>query len=150
MPHIHEKYDFAVSAFIVFNNKVLLVEHPKYNKWLPVGGHIELDEEPEEALHREIAEECGLEVEILAEKPPEFPDTKLIISPDYIEVHDAGAPHKHIALVYMARAKNDQATLSDEHTSLHWFSEADLDDPQYDLKSYIKFYARKALEKAKA
>lgn len=60
MPHIHERYDFVVNAFIVFNNKVLLVHHPKYDKWLPMGGHVELDEDPEEALFREIEEETGL------------------------------------------------------------------------------------------
>jgi 8-oxo-dGTP pyrophosphatase MutT (NUDIX family) len=150
MPHIHKRYDFAVSAFIVFNETVLLVNHPKYSKWLPVGGHVELDEDPEAALHREIAEECGLDVEILADEPPQFSETRFIIAPDYLEVHPAGLPHEHIALVYFARAKNNQSVLSDEHTDMHWFSLADLDDPQYNLLPSIKFYIQKALEKAKA
>ena len=69
MPHIHEKYDFVITVYIVYDKKVLLVHHPRYGKWIPMGGHIELDEDPEEALFREIQEETGLEVEIVAEKP---------------------------------------------------------------------------------
>jgi ADP-ribose pyrophosphatase YjhB (NUDIX family) len=52
MPHIHELYDFVVTVFIVHKDKVLLVHHPRYGKWIPMGGHIELDEDPEEALFR--------------------------------------------------------------------------------------------------
>ncbi len=35
------------------------------NKWLPVGGHIEQNETPDEALLREIKEETNLDVELL-------------------------------------------------------------------------------------
>ncbi len=47
MPHIHELYDFVVSAFIVHRGRVLLIYHKKYDEWLPIGGHVELDEDPE-------------------------------------------------------------------------------------------------------
>ncbi len=64
MPHIHEKIDFTVEVFIVFENKVLLRKHDKYKKWLSVGGHIELNEDPIQAALREVKEEVGLDVEI--------------------------------------------------------------------------------------
>lgn len=38
MPHIHEKIDFTVEVFIVYNNKVLLRKHDKYGIWLSVDG----------------------------------------------------------------------------------------------------------------
>ena len=50
MPHIHALYDFVITVFIVHEDKVLLVNHPKYDKWIPMGGHIELNEDPETAL----------------------------------------------------------------------------------------------------
>ena len=37
---------------------------------LPLGGHIELHEDPEQAALREAKEESGLEVELLGERPP--------------------------------------------------------------------------------
>ena len=47
MPHIHEKIDFTVAIFVVHDGKVLLIHHRKLDQWLPLGGHIELDEDPE-------------------------------------------------------------------------------------------------------
>jgi ADP-ribose pyrophosphatase YjhB (NUDIX family) len=62
MSHIHEKIDFTVGVFVVYKDKVLLRKHDKYNLWLCVGGHIELDEDPNEAALREVKEEVGLDV----------------------------------------------------------------------------------------
>lgn len=149
MPHIHYRYDFVVTIFIVYRNKVLLVHHPRYDKWIPVGGHVELDEDPEEALLREIKEETSLEVEILADKPDIGQnDTKFVYSPRYIDVHEANLPHKHIALVYFARAKDDKFTLSSEHTEINWLSSDDLNKPTYGLSNSVKFYCREAIKAA--
>ena len=65
MPHIHEKIDFTVEVFIVHKDRVLLRMHDKFKKWMSVGGHIELDEDPEEAARREVKEEVGLEIELI-------------------------------------------------------------------------------------
>ena len=68
MAHIHEKIDFTVAIFVVHDGKVLVIHHRNLNKWLPLGGHIELDEDPEAAAVREAKEESGLEVELLGER----------------------------------------------------------------------------------
>jgi len=70
MPHIHDKIDFTVAIFVVQQAQVLLVHHRALDKWLPLGGHIELDEDPEQAALREVREESGLDVELLGERPP--------------------------------------------------------------------------------
>jgi len=62
MPHIHEKIDFTAEVFIVHHNRVLLRLHDKYNIWLSVGGHIELNEDPMEAAIREVKEEVNIEI----------------------------------------------------------------------------------------
>jgi 8-oxo-dGTP pyrophosphatase MutT (NUDIX family) len=59
MAHIHEKIDFTVDVFVVYRNKVLLRMHEKYHQWLAVGGHVELDEDPNQAALREVLEELG-------------------------------------------------------------------------------------------
>ena len=116
-----------------------------------MGGHIELDEDPEQALFREIAEETGLEVEILGDKPDiKQDDTKFVYAPRYIDVHEANPPHKHIGMVYFAKAKNDTYVLSDEHLAIHWLSETDLDKPEYALSNSVKFYCREAIAAARA
>ena len=151
MPHINELYDYTITAFIVNNkSEILLLHHPRYGKWLPVGGHIELDEDPEEALFREIAEETGLEAIPLTSKPEVVsPESKFILTPNYVDVHEANPPHKHISFTYFMESKFDDFKLSDEHTDMRWFSLNDLDDEKYGLSSSVKFYAREAISELK-
>jgi len=53
MAHIHDKIDFTVAIFVVEHGRVLLIHHRKLDRWLPLGGHIELDEDPEQAALRD-------------------------------------------------------------------------------------------------
>ncbi len=117
MPHIHELNDFTTSAFILHPTepKLLLLKHRKIGKWLQPGGHIELDENPLEALHHELEEETGLkpsEYDIIAQ--PEQPNpgggiTRLPI-PFYFFQHNYNETHKHIDLSYLVRAKTTKIT----------------------------------------
>src|SRR5260370_8309525 len=70
MAHLHEKIDFTVAIFVIHDGRVLLVHHRKMGQWLPLAGHIELDEDPEQAALREAKEERGLEVEFLGDRAP--------------------------------------------------------------------------------
>ena len=76
MPHIHEKVDFTAEVFIVHNNRVLLRQHDKYKLWLSVGGHIELDEDPNQAAVREVKEETGYEITVLSDHPAVFSEIR--------------------------------------------------------------------------
>ena len=42
----------VVVGFIFDKKKVLLIKHKRKNMWLPVGGHVEKDEEDIDALKR--------------------------------------------------------------------------------------------------
>lgn len=66
MPHIHNKlgqHDTTVTACIVRVDlpepKMLLHMHRKLGKLLPFGGHVELNEDPWDAIEHEILEESG-------------------------------------------------------------------------------------------
>lgn len=144
MPHIHELYDFTITAIVVHQDKALLINHPRYNKWLSPGGHIELDEDPEQALYREIEEETGLKVTILNAKPPVMEEgVKPIPTPSFIDVHPANLPHKHIGLVYVAVAESAQNVLSDEHTDFAWVGADELDDPNSTWARHLSITCRK-------
>lgn len=153
MAHIHNLIDFVVNAYIVHDGNVLLILHKKLQRWLPIGGHIELDEDPEEALLREIKEECELEVEVLAEKPAEkFVKHKFLFRPSYLDIHKLNPDfkHRHIALNYFCRTSSDEFALNkEEHDNIRWFSAVDLDDPKWKLGDEVKFLAKKALKQAR-
>ena len=150
MPHIHRLYDWVVSIFIVHRGKVLLCFHKKYQEWLPVGGHVDLDEDPEEALFKEIREECGLKVKILADRPPiAHPGVKPVYTPSYVDVHRIKGVHKHIALIYFGTSSSSRVRLCErEHAEYRWLSKRQLDDPAFSLTRSIRFYCQKALEAA--
>lgn len=149
MPHIHELYDFVVSVFIVRRGRALLAYHKKYNEWLPVGGHIELDEDPMQALAKEVREECGLKLRLFAQAPKiAHRGVKPLPAPDYLDVHKIKGKHKHIALIYFARALNDEVRLEErEFREYAWLSKKELGLKKYKLTRSIRFYCERALER---
>ncbi len=151
MPHIHEKIDFTVDVFVVYKDKVLIRKHDKYDKWLAVGGHIELDEDPTQAAVREVKEETGLDVELIGEPMSyanEGNEYKELLPPRFMNIHDINATHKHISLVYFARATSDEVVDEGREKSkgCKWFSLDDLQENKEELSEHIRFYATKALE----
>jgi 8-oxo-dGTP pyrophosphatase MutT (NUDIX family) len=148
MSHIHEKIDFTVAIFVVQNDKVLLIHHRKLEKWLPLGGHIELDEDPEQAALREAKEEGGLEVELLGERPPTTgAGTRALIAPRFLDIHRITDSHQHIGMIYWARPKNGTVTLAAaEHHDIRWCSIDELEKLIPPMTEAVKWYCQRAIQ----
>ena len=148
MPHIHEKIDFTVAIFIVHAGKILLIHHRKLDKWLPLGGHIELDEDPEQAALREAKEESGFDVELLGERPPTTsPGTRALIAPRFLDIHRINETHEHIGLIYWARPRGGEVRLAtEEHHDIRWCSLDELEGLTPPMSDAVKWYCRKAVE----
>jgi 8-oxo-dGTP pyrophosphatase MutT (NUDIX family) len=151
VPHIHEKIDFTVAIFVVREGRVLLVHHRALDKWLPLGGHIELDEDPEQAAVREAREESGLEVELLGERPPTTgPGTRALIAPRFLDIHRISETHEHIGMIYWARPRErDGGKLglsNTEHHDIRWCPAEDLDGLRPSISQAVSWYCRKAIE----
>ena len=149
MPHIHKDIDLVASIYIVYENNILLVFHKKLQSWLPIGGHVELHEDAEEALMREIREECGLDVTLLSPLRPQVPgvtDIKFLPVPAYFDIHKITDEHHHMNLVYFGTSSNNKAVLAEkEHDSLRWFTAEEIDEPSWKIWPSVKFYAKEAL-----
>src|SRR3954447_8572949 len=145
--HIHEKIDFTVCVFVVQSGKVLLIHHRKLDKWLPLGGHVELDEDPEQAALREAKEESGLVVELLGERPPTTgPGTRPLIAPRFLDIHRISESHEHIGMIYWARPKTGAMTLAEaEHHDIRWCSAADLASLQPAMSQAVTWYCLQAI-----
>jgi len=148
MPHLHELIDFTVAIFLVRDGKILLILHRKLNKWLPLGGHIELDEDPEIAALREAKEESGFDVELIGERPPTTePGTRALIAPRFLDIHKITETHQHIGMIYWARPKSGSIALAEEeHHQIGWFTSEELDRLEPPMSNAVKWYCRKALE----
>jgi len=147
MAHIHEKIDFTVAVFVVHAGRVLVIHHRKLGKWLPLGGHIELDEDPEQAALRETLEESGLEVELLGERPPTTESgTRALIAPRFLDIHRISDTHEHIGMIYFARPRAGSVTLAaEEHHAIRWCAEDDLERLDPPMSNAVKWYCRQAI-----
>lgn len=148
MPHIHEKIDFTVAIFVVHEDRLLLIHHRKLCRWLPLGGHVELDEDPEQAAVREAREESGFEVELVGDRPPTTEEgTRALIAPRFLDIHRISATHEHIGMIYWARPRSGALCLAaEEHHDIRWCTAAELDQLQPPLSGAVKWYCLKALE----
>ena len=152
MPHLFYYLDYTVSVFVVNDGRVLLVDHKQLNRWLPLGGHIDPNEDPQTAALRETREESGLEVELIGSRPPDgMPGTTPLTAPAYLDIHDIKGEHRHLGMIYFARSATAAVQLAGaEHREIRWFAEDELDGPAWGLLDSIRFYAKEALRWAAA
>ncbi len=99
---------FTATGFVVHDNHVLLHWHPKVKAWLPPGGHVAQNEDPVQAVLREIEEEAGVRAEVVptgTRLELDYPDQ--VHSPFTIMVEDIHDPlegyHQHIDMIYFCR-----------------------------------------------
>jgi 8-oxo-dGTP pyrophosphatase MutT (NUDIX family) len=150
MAHIHEKIDFTVEVFVVHKKKVLLRMHDKYNKWLAVGGHVELDEDLNQAAIREVKEEVGLDITLYGhvhKSDGESDGYKELIAPYFLNRHRINETHEHVSLTYFAVATSDVINQTVEHEQsqdCRWLNSQELEDLA-GASNMIKHYARTAL-----
>ena len=109
----------AVIAFVTHRDKVLLIRRavdPAKGKWALPGGYMDAGEMPEEALHRELDEEVGLDVTI----------TRLL---EIFPMESPGQPSRGIVLAYEAEPDSDDLiTLQsrDDVSAAGWFGPDEL------------------------
>jgi 8-oxo-dGTP diphosphatase len=77
MSHIHTEpgqHDHITSAYIIRTDleepQILLHRHKQLGVWLQFGGHIELDENPWQAIIHELREESGYDIDQLTVLQP--------------------------------------------------------------------------------
>lgn len=99
----------TATGFVVHGNATLLHWHRRVQAWLPPGGHVEPNEDPVQAVLREVREETGLDVEVVPadRHGMRFATVERIEAPRTIlveDVHDekVGA-HQHIDMIYYTR-----------------------------------------------
>ncbi len=104
-------FGIAVKAFIVKGESVLLlrrrdVDPHNAGSWEFPGGRLEITEDLEQGLQREIMEETGLEIEVLIP----------------FEAHTFVRDDRQsiVMITYLCKPKNELIHLSNEHQAYEW------------------------------
>lgn len=148
MAHIHELYDFTVSFLVLHPNekKILLHFHRKLGFWNQLGGHIELDEHPIEALERELKEEAGLnpeDYEIIQTTSQIVPRNTISLPVGFgLYVYDyADSGHKHIDIPYLIKSKTTNIDPAEgESKQIGWFDKQQIETMYQDGQMDISIY----------
>ncbi len=141
--------DFTVAVFVVWQNQVLLHQHRKLGKWLPPGGHIDPNELPDHAATREVLEEAGVKIQLVASDKLEYqPEGELpcqLIRPRGIQLEGINAGHEHIDLIYFAQpAQPYDGLIASEDKPFVWCSAAQLE--KLPLGNEVRAWCKLALQ----
>lgn len=127
------KRHFTVTGFLVDGDRTMLHWHRKSQMWLPPGGHVDADEDPVQAVVREVLEETGIHAEILEqgtlygfESPGQLPAPLTILVEDIPwpaeDDPSAGDAHQHIDLIYVLRPVAGAPPSTPEDDAFFWVS----------------------------
>lgn len=97
--------DVVSAAYIVNDDRLLLILHKQIQKWLPVGGHREPNETLCEAARREIREEVGLEIDFLQYPTPRQGNQRQYPLPFYTDKHPINPTHSHSCFFLFSKSK---------------------------------------------
>ena len=122
---------FTASVLLENRGAFLLLYHRKLGMWLYPGGHVEADEEPQDAVLREFEEEvaitvpllsCGVQphvpVQLAGSVTAELP-MPLSILCEQIPDKDGGH-HWHIDMIYLGQAADEQRVSVVGDTEVRW------------------------------
>ncbi|MCU1494946.1 MAG: putative pyrophosphohydrolase including oxidative damage repair enzyme [Acidimicrobiaceae bacterium] len=146
MAHLHTEpgqHDHTVGAYIVRLDgdepRIVLHRHKKLGCYLQFGGHIELDENPWQALRHEVREESGYELDQLTlfqprERVRSLSSGTLHPVPVCYNTHRLGGNHFHsdVCWAFVTDEAPRHDVGEDESSDIRSFSRSELLEPTAD------------------
>jgi 8-oxo-dGTP pyrophosphatase MutT (NUDIX family) len=129
---------FVATVYVVDDGATALHHHDKLDMWLPPGGHVDRDELPHRAATREVEEELGQPVDLVAptgdlssETAESIPKPQHFLLEDIDVGADGSVVHQHIDFVYYGVVESreiDPAPGEQPASDWEWFTPSDLRD----------------------
>ncbi|MHC3475093.1 NUDIX domain-containing protein [Streptomyces sp. 7R007] len=117
--------------------RVLMVRRSDNGRWaLPGGGH-DVGESIGDTVVREVREETGIEVEVVAL-------TGVYTDPGHVMRYDDGEVRQQFSICFRARPKGGELRTSEETTEVRWIDPADL--PALDIHPTMRLRIDHALD----
>ena len=132
---------FVATVYVVHDGATALHHHDKLDMWLPPGGHIDRDELPHLAAEREVEEELGMPVDLVAPEgnlesttATSIPKPQHFLLEDIDEAADGRVVHQHVDFIYYGAVPSrdiDPAPGEQPAADWQWFGPGDLRDATY-------------------
>jgi len=130
----YDLFEVTQGAIIKNTAGAVLILNINGDRWMLPGGHVDAEENWEEAFRRELKEELGLE---------NFTIKKLV---DITSWLTEKSKRNIYALTFLVEAPDfEEPKLSDEHLNHAWVTLADIDNYNF-LDEIVKNRVRKGLE----
>ncbi len=127
----------GVGAVIVQGGKLVLVKRgvePGKGKWSVPGGAVELGEEVRETALREAKEECGLDIELVGDKPVDAIDNIIMAENQRLQYH-------YVLLQFLARPGGGTLRAGSDVTEVRWVSLEEVEE--YNLTNTFQLFLKK-------
>ncbi len=127
----------GVSVVIVEDGKLVLVRRgvePARGKWSIPGGAVELGESVRDAARREAKEECGLDIELVDDRPLDTFDTMFLDKDGRLQYH-------YVLLQFLARPKGEDLLPTSDVTDARWVPLEEVEN--YDLTESFRLFFKK-------
>lgn len=127
----------GVGAVIVHDGKLVLVKRgvePGKGKWSIPGGAVELGETVRGTAMREAKEECGLDIELVGDRPLDALDSMVLGEKGRLQFH-------YVLLQFLARPKGGTLKPTSDVTDVRWVPLEEVET--YDLTNSFRLFFKK-------
>lgn len=133
----------GVGALIVHDGRLVLVKRgvePDRGRWSIPGGAVELGEKVRTAAAREAKEECGLDIEIVLDRPMDEVDN---ITTD----EEGKFRHHYVLLQFLARPKGGKLKAGSDVLDAKWIPLEEVET--YELTKSFRLFFKKHRDELK-
>jgi len=127
----------GVGAIIMHEGKLLLVKRgvePGKGKWSIPGGVVELGERVREAVVREVKEECGLDIEVVVDRPIDVMDSVIMGENQRLKYH-------YVLLQFLARPRGGTLKPASDVLEARWVPLEEVET--YNITNTLRLFLKK-------
>lgn len=132
---------WVTTIFLVNRDeRVLLTWNKNMQTWIPVGGHIDEGETPQEAIRREVEEEVGCDFDLLGDFVREDDGDVQVVKMHRFQIEKVPHHGCHMNFVFFGKCNDFDKKIkkTDEGEKLKWFSKRELIEDKSILESVRK------------